>query len=113
MKIIKLKDAEVFNPTDTCRVCEYEFGDPDINIGTAELSGRYPKFGYLVNEKVKEYVYVISGSGKIVTKNLIIEFETGDVVYIPIGEAYYWEASCSLVMPCSPAWTSDQSKQVD
>lgn len=54
MKIIKLKDAEIFNPTETCQVCEYEFGDPDINIGTAELSGRYPKSGYLVNKKVNE-----------------------------------------------------------
>lgn len=113
MKIIKLDEAQVFNPSEACEVREYEFGDPDINIGTAEINGRYPESGFLVNEKVKEYAYVIRGIGKIATKIATFDFAQGDVISIPVGEPYYWEAHCSLVMPCAPAWYPEQSKLVD
>jgi hypothetical protein len=113
MKIIKPNEAEVFHPSVTCEVHEYEFGDPDINIGTAEIDGRYPESGFLINEKVKEYAYVIRGLGSIATKTAVFEFAEGDVVSIPVGEPYYWDAHCSLVMPCAPAWYPEQSKRVD
>ncbi len=112
MEIIKLENAEIFKNSEACEVSEYQFGDPDINIGTARLNGRFPESGWLVNEKVKEYAYVISGSGKIITKTSAVDFTEGDVIYIPIGELYYWEAHCSLVMPCAPAWYPEQSKNI-
>lgn len=113
MKIIRQSDSVVFKNSATCEVNEYPFNDPDINIGTAKLDGRFPESGYLVNETVKEYVYVVSGSGKIVTKSQTIEINIGDVVFIPVGELYYWDAHCFLVMPCQPAWYPEQSKQVE
>ncbi len=112
MKIIKRSESEVFKNGDTCEVNEYPFNDPNINIGTAKLDGRFPNSGYLVNETVKEYVYVVNGSGKIITESQTIEFNVGDVVYIPAGEPYYWNAHCFLVMPCQPAWYPEQSKNI-
>lgn len=113
MRIIKFNESVIFKNGETCEVREYEFGDPDINIGTAEINGRFPESGFLVNEKVKEYAYVIRGIGKIATKTATMDFAEGDVISIPVGEPYYWDAHCSLVMPCSPAWYPEQSKHVD
>jgi mannose-6-phosphate isomerase-like protein (cupin superfamily) len=112
MKIIRLNESEVFKNGNTCEVNEYPFNDPDINIGTAKINGRFPESGYLVNEIVKEYVYVVDGSGQIVTESQTIEFNVGDVVYIPVGEPYYWKAHCFLVMPCQPAWSPEQSRNI-
>lgn len=113
MKIIKLEDAEVYKNSEACEVSEYQFGDSDINIGAARLNGRYPESGWLVNEKVKEYAYVTSGSGKVATKSSTVEFSEGDVINIPAGELYYWDAHCSLVMPCAPAWYPEQAKNIE
>jgi len=112
MKIIRLDETQIFKNGETCEVREYEFGDPDINIGMAEISGRFPESGFLVNEKVKEYAYVIRGMGSISTKTETLNFAEGDVILIPIGELYYWDAKCSLVMPCAPAWYPEQSKHI-
>lgn len=113
MIVMKFDKSELFKNGKTCEVREYEFNDPDINIGTAKLDGRFPESGYLVNEKVKEYAYVIDGEGSISTKTETFSFAKGDVVMIPAGEAYFWDARCSLVMPCAPAWYPEQSKRVD
>lgn len=112
MKIIRQSESEVFKNGNVCEIHEYPFNDPNINIGTAKINGRFPEAGYLVNEVIKEYAYVIQGFGKIITKSGMIEFNVGDVLCIPAGELYYWEANCMLVMPCSPAWYPEQSKNI-
>ncbi len=113
MIIKKFSDSKLFKNGESCEVREYEFNDPDINIGTAVLNGRFPESGYLVNEKVKEYAYVIDGNGSISTKTDEVAFTKGDVIMIPVGEAYFWDAHCSLVMPCAPAWYPEQSKRIE
>lgn len=63
MKIIKYEDSEKFERGNECTVWEYPINDKDINIGVAQINGRYPEKGYAINEKCKEIIYVISGSG--------------------------------------------------
>lgn len=113
MIVKKFNESELFKNGESCEVREYEFGDSDINVGTARLSGRFPESGYLVNEKVKEYAYVVSGDGSIVTRENTYDFAEGDLILIPVGEEYYWDANCSLVMSCSPAWYPEQSRRFD
>ena len=58
-------------------------------------------------------IYVISGSGKIITERKIITFKQGDAILIDKGEKYRWDAECTVVMACSPAWTPEQHKIVE
>lgn len=113
MKIVKLKDSEKFNNSNTCEVIEYPLGDPDINCATATITGRYPEKGYCVNEKCKEMIYVIEGNGTLNKKNETIHFEKGDVILIEKGEIYFWDANCKIVMPCTPAWYPEQHKLIE
>ncbi len=113
MKIVKLKDSERFNNSDTCEVVEYPLGDPDINCATAVITGRYPEKGYCVNEKCKEMIYVIEGKGSLNKKDETINFEKGDVILIEKGEIYFWDANCRIVMPCTPAWYPEQHKLIE
>lgn len=113
MKIVKLNDAEKFNNSDTCKVLEYPLNDTDINCALAVITGRYPNKGYCVNEKCKELIYVIEGNGIISKKDEVINFEKGDVILIEKGELYFWNANCKIVMPCTPAWNSEQYKIIE
>lgn len=89
MKIVKFKDAERFANNDKCKGYEYPLGDKDINISSAEISGRYPDKGFCANTKCKEIIYVIDGTGTLYKRNEKIEFAKGDVILIEQGEEYY------------------------
>lgn len=113
MKLVKLDEAERFVNGSNCEVLEYPLEDKDINCATARITGRYPNTGYCVNEKCKELIYVIEGAGTLNKKDEIINFQKGDVILIDKGEIYFWDANCSIVMPCTPAWYPEQHKMIE
>lgn len=112
MRIIKLEQAEKSNNSEKCKVLEYSFNDKDIDCATAVISGRYPDIGYCMNEECKELIYVIEGEGTLNKEDGIIKFKKGDAILINKGEKYYWDAHCTIVMPCTPAWYPEQHKLI-
>ena len=113
MKVIKSKEAISCKNTDRCEVIEYSFGDKDIDLGIAIITGRYPDNGYCVNLISKELIYVLEGSGKLCFEDRNIIFSKGDSILIDNNEKYYWEAEyCKVSMTCSPAWNKEQYKVV-
>lgn len=63
--------------------------------------------------KCKELIYVIEGKGTLNKKQETIEFEKGDAILIDKGEIYYWDAHCTIAMPCTPAWYPEQHKLIE
>lgn len=113
MKIIKLEQAQRFDNSEKCKLLEYNFKDKDIDCATVVINGRYPDTGYCMNEKCKELIYVIEGEGTLNKENETIEFKKGDAILIGKKEKYYWDAYCTIVMPCTPAWYPEQYKLID
>ena len=113
MKLVKLEQAELCSNSDKCKVLEYHLDDKDINFSTAVLTGRYPDTGYCVNEECKELIYVIEGNGSLIKKDGRVDFNKGDIVLIDKGEVYYWDAYCTIAMPCTPAWYPEQHKLIE
>lgn len=68
MKIVKLEETQQFKNSNLCIATEYNFGDKDIDIATAEINGKYPEKGYCVNTEVKEMIFVISGGVQSIKK---------------------------------------------
>ncbi len=66
-----------------------------------------------MNEECKELIYVIDGRGTLNKENETIKFKKGDAILINKGEKYYWDALCTIVMPCTPAWYPEQHKLID
>lgn len=112
MKLVKESQAKKFSNSDKCIGLEYPLGDKDINFSIATVKGRYPDNGYCVNEECKELIYVIDGKGTLNKKEEKTEFEKGDVILIDKGEVYYWDAYCTIAMPCTPAWYPEQHKLI-
>lgn len=113
MKIIKLEQAEKHENSEKCKVLEYGFKDKDIDCATAAIKGRYPDTGYCMNEECKELIYVIDGNGTLNKEDETIEFKKGDAILIEKGEKYYWNAQCTIIMPCTPAWYPEQHKLIE
>jgi len=108
MEYVKLQDAIKHDNSSKCTVLEYVMQNTEINIGVAEITGRYPDVGYAVNLKCTEMGYVVKGSGRLVTESNSVELGEGDVVLIPAGERYYWEGTMTVVLPVAPAWYPEQ-----
>ena len=113
MKIIRKNEAVLGTNTDKCNTIEYSFGDKDIDLGLATITGRYPSEGYCVNLISKELVYVLEGSGELHFEDEVISFQEGDAILIENNKKYYWNTNyCKVSMSCSPAWSIEQYKQI-
>lgn len=113
MKIIKNNEAIKGANSDKCKTIEYSFGDEEIDLGLAKITGRYPDSGYCVNLVSKELIYVIEGSGTLYFENEIVNFQKGDSILINNNEKYYWDTQyCKVSMTCTPAWSEEQHKLV-
>lgn len=114
MKIIKNNEAVKDSNSDKCKIIEYSFNDKDIDLGLAEITGRYPESGYCVNLVSKELIYVLDGSGYLCFENDKINFQKGDAILIDSNEKYYWDTNyCKVSMSCTPSWNNEQHKLVD
>jgi mannose-6-phosphate isomerase-like protein (cupin superfamily) len=113
MNIARKTQTKETNVGDTMAVFEYPVMDNTLHGAVVEFKGRYPEKGRAVNEKCYEVGYVIKGSGKLVIEGNEIEFSEGDQLLIKPGQRYYWQATATMFMPCTPAWYPEQHKEVE
>lgn len=113
MEIVKYEDTIKKDNSENCQVIEYLMKDKDIDCARATIMGRYPDKGYSINEKCKELIHVISGSGIIAIEDQIISFKEKDTILINSGEKFYWNGNCEVIMSCSPTFSTDQYKVID
>ncbi|MBD9115398.1 hypothetical protein EGP95_06455 [bacterium] len=113
MKIIKSGNAIKGANSDKCKTLEYPFDDQEIDLGVAEITGRYPDADYCVNLISKELIYVLDGMGKLCFEDKNINFSKVDSILIDKNEKYYWETDyCKVSMNCTLAWTEEQHRLV-
>jgi len=110
MKVIKTSETNKFENSKECVVFEYPLEDKDINGSIAEISGRYPESGFALNEKCKELVYVIEGSGFVVMDGSEIKIKKGDSILVNTNEKFAWKGKMKIFMVCTPTWYPDQHK---
>jgi mannose-6-phosphate isomerase-like protein (cupin superfamily) len=89
---------------------EYPLGDKDLNCAVVEIRGRYPEEGWTQNTECKELTYLIRGFAVLTTETDRVSLSEGDMVIVDINEKYFWEGDCTLLVPCTPAWSPEQTK---
>jgi mannose-6-phosphate isomerase-like protein (cupin superfamily) len=105
--------TEVRLPDTTIR--EY-FSVSTLGLAVATIDNTYPpaeKGKWATNDLVVELLYVIDGEARIVFHDgEAADLHSGDAVHLPRGVAYRIENAKRLrvVVPTSPAWTSEQHK---
>ncbi len=111
MEIIKKGQEQIFKNGNII-AHEYSSINQNINIGLVEIKGRHPQQDFLVNEKVTELVYLIKGTAILNTETNSFNLSEGDFAIISPNEKYFWEGDCTVITPCTPAWTLEQNKIV-
>jgi mannose-6-phosphate isomerase-like protein (cupin superfamily) len=115
MKYVPKSQAKIFTNSGKVDVLEYGMDDPDIDGALATVNDKYPDQGFVVNEECKELLYVISGSGTLITKTSSAQISPGDAALINKGELFRYE-NCDnlhLLIACAPAWRAEQHKEIN
>ena len=108
MEIVKKTDAIMHENSTHCTVYEYPMKNSEMNIGVAEIRGRYPEQGYAINHLCSEMGYILKGSGKLVAESGETTLSEGDVIYVPAGEQFFWSGTMTVVLSATPAWSPEQ-----
>lgn len=113
MEHIKAKNGKIRKNSEICTAIEYEFeGEKAMNSAVIELDGRYPENDFALNTVCEEIIYVIEGSGRLVTPEAEITLAKGDMLRIKPNEKYYFEGSLKLLISSSPVWHPGQYRNV-
>ncbi|MFC1698046.1 cupin domain-containing protein [Nanoarchaeota archaeon] len=111
--LIKKEQSKLIKNSEFCSVREYNFPYKELGIAIAEIDGRYPDEGKVVNEKCDEIYYVLSGSAIVHIEDKDFEINEGDALYIEKGKLYWVEANkLKIVAPTAPAWFFEQNKKI-
>ena len=112
MKIAK-KETEQFQNGNTCTVQKYSFPSKSLGLVTAEIKGRYPEQGKVLNEVSDEIYYVMSGSCTIHHQSGEYFIEEGDVFFFPADKWLWVEADLLSIVVCTaPPWSPGQHQQL-
>ncbi|MBI3577617.1 hypothetical protein HY086_06280 [Candidatus Gottesmanbacteria bacterium] len=112
MQIVKSSQTNKVIPTKSTKIFEYLMDEETINCSVAQINGSYPENGFAVNEICKELVFIINGTGHIVTEKDKQAFVVGDAILIDRGEKFRWEGNFSIFMVTTPKFSADQHKIV-
>jgi len=108
MEFVSLKKSTSLQPTSTTTIHEYMMTDPIINGAVADIQGRYPEKGFVVNTTSREIVYVIDGSGIVGLLDKEVSITVGDVLLLLPNEKYYWQGTLKLFMATTPRFDPAQ-----
>jgi len=113
--IVKKADRKTLQASSTTIVYEYPFPDKDLSMAIITINGRYPDKGRTLNEKSKEIIYVISGSGKVLIEDEVFEVSEGDQVFVPNNVKFHYRdcKNMTVAVPTTPAFDPAQHKFVD
>lgn len=113
LEIIKEALRATVTPTDNTTIYEYESQAKSISAGIAEIKGRYPKTGFVINQRIDELVYILAGQGELIMDSGSTAFAVGDVLIIERGEKYAWLGEMTLFMATTPKFDPSQHVEVE
>lgn len=113
MEIVKENQKRTIQPVSHVTIHEYETHDQEISGGVAVIKGRYPEHGFVINQICKELVYVLEGSGTLITTDKETVFAKGDVLLIDHREKFAWDGDMVLFMATTPTFAPTQHVDVE
>lgn len=100
--------GQEFTNSDTCRGVMFTAAAP-IDFAEITISGRYPEKGWARNLESHEMVRILRGTGSLVLRDgETTELGEGDVVHVPPEAWFAWDGNMTILMACSPAFSSEQ-----
>ncbi len=67
--LVQKKDWNKKQKSQNCTVTELNFPCENVELAFADITGRYPESGWVVNEIITEIFHVLRGEGVTYTNN--------------------------------------------
>lgn len=113
-KLVIKEDERHLKVREDLNVYEYPEFSNDISIIFAELNGRHPQKGVIINNDSDETYMINSGSGMIYMDGKTKNFKAGDIVPIKRGTRYYCEGkNLKFWTVINPSWKKEQESVQD
>ena len=97
-----------FQNSSTCKGLSFAEYAP-LDLATIEISGRYPENGWARNLESHEMVYVLQGSGSLMTRDgETTDLVGSDVIHVSPDTWFAWNGNMTILMACSPAFNPEQ-----
>jgi hypothetical protein len=109
MQIVKSNTIHQIKEDKSTIIWEYPTDDKDINGAVANINGRNPEKGFFINA-FKELVFVLSGTGFIVSPTIRKEIDVGDEILLDADDKYAWEGTLTLFMATTPKFDPKKHK---
>lgn len=113
MELVKKSQSIKLTPTLSTTIWEFPTNDTTISGALAQIKGKYPETGYVLNEVSYELVYVVSGSGRLVMPEKTVTFNQGDQILLVPNEKYRWEGNFTIFMATAPKFEPQQHKVLE
>ncbi len=111
MEIVK-KEKRVAYDRQSAVVLDYETENPRLSGAVAEIRGRYPAEGFVLNRKIVELAFVMKGSGDLLTPERVISLAEGDLVMLEKEEAFAWYGDMDIFIATAPRFDLAQYEEV-
>ncbi|HBS48497.1 TPA: hypothetical protein DEO28_01185 [Candidatus Dependentiae bacterium] len=112
--LILVADAIKIENSSNCIVHEYVMPSNNLSFCRAEIDGRYPESGKVLNSGCDQIYYVLSGEAKIFYKNQFFNIKSGDLFFFEKNQEYFVEAQKLVAAVInSPKWTAEQYRKLD
>ncbi|MBI4065188.1 hypothetical protein HY409_02370 [Candidatus Gottesmanbacteria bacterium] len=108
MRIVKKSETNKIIPSAGTTIHEYSIDEPSLSGAAIEVNGRYPEYGFAVNEVSKELAFVISGSGYVITTKSKHALEVGDLLFLDKGEQFAWQGNVTIFTVTTPKFDPKQ-----
>ncbi len=99
-------------PRDGATVFDYATKDSSLSGAVAEIRGRYPANGFVVNRKIKELAYVLEGEGYLLFPDDHRPLAQGDLVLFQANELFAWAGQMDLLIVTAPRFDPAQYEEV-
>ena len=85
----------------------------DQSIAVIQMDGKYPQFGYSLNDICTETLYMLEGSFRVEYDGAWYTLSPGDLLMLLPGKKYRTEGKGKACVFISPAWDSTQNHIVE
>ncbi len=110
--IQKVSKSQVVKVVPTKSTIIYEYpGDSNAgSMAIADIKGRYPRQGLVLNKECTEFAYILDGNGYLFTSNKKIVCKQGDLLIISPKEPFAWQGDLKVLIFCTPPY--DNAKHI-
>jgi hypothetical protein len=111
--LVKKHEANKIVASKLCTLWDYALPSGRLGFAAAQIDGRYPDEGKVLNRICDKTYFVISGTATVHVESGDFSIGSGDVFFFEHGKWHWVEAKDLHIVVChTPPWSADQHERI-